>query len=100
MCNGFMGKMLSVEVDDSYAKTIDKIIASSKMYSSRSEFLKDSIRKNLQEMTTLSSSLKKIRVESEKLASKATQRGFKGKMPTILQMEKIAKEFLKEKQVQ
>lgn len=90
-------KMLSVAVDESYAKTIDEVIASSKMYSSRSEFLKDSIRKNLAEMLKFSKDLGKINEETEKLYLKIKQRGFKGKNLSLKEREKIARQFIKEK---
>jgi Arc/MetJ-type ribon-helix-helix transcriptional regulator len=44
-------KMLSVGVEDKFASIIDEFIAKSGRYSSRSEFLKDSIRRNLDEQT-------------------------------------------------
>ena len=92
-----MAKMLSVEVDESYAKAIDRLISSSKLYSSRSEFLKDSIRKNLVEMFRVNKDLKKIHFESEKLAANAMKNGFNGKKISNTERELLAKEFLKEK---
>jgi len=89
-------KMLSVAVEDDFAKAIDKTIKCSGLYSSRSEFLKDSIRKNLTATMKMSDSLKSIREGAEKLASLARQRGFTGKLPSKREREKFAKEFIKE----
>jgi Arc/MetJ-type ribon-helix-helix transcriptional regulator len=88
-------KMLSVAVDETYARAIDEVIKSTKIYSSRSEFLKDAIRKNLAEILRLGEDLKKIHEESEKLAVKAKARGFKGKQLSRSERAKLAREFLK-----
>lgn len=90
-------KMLSVEVKDSCAKAIDAVVVSSGLYSSRSEFLKDSIRKNLAEVSQMSESLKSIRRGAEKLAAEARRRGYKGGLLSREEKEKIAREFIKEK---
>ena len=90
-----MGKMLTVEVDDNYAKGIDRLISSTGFYSSRSEFLKDSIRKNLAEMLGMSESLKLIRKETEKLAVKVRARGGPiqiSKRERLLMAKRFAKE--------
>jgi Arc/MetJ-type ribon-helix-helix transcriptional regulator len=88
--------MLSVEVQDSCVKAIDAVVASSGLYSSRSEFLKDSIRKNLAETTQMSDSLKSIRRGAEKLAAEARKRGYKGGLPTREERDKLAREYMKE----
>lgn len=85
--------MLSVAVDEGYARTIDNAIAVSRLYSSRSEFLKDAIRKNLQNTLAFNRELKLIRSESEKLALKARQRGFSGKTLPRDERNKLAREF-------
>ena len=90
-------KMLSVAVDEKLARKIDELIDYSKLYSSRSEFLKDSIRKNLASTLELSEDLKKIREGAEKLAAKAKKRGYRGGLPSIKKREKLAKAFIKEK---
>ncbi|MEW6295001.1 MAG: ribbon-helix-helix domain-containing protein [Candidatus Diapherotrites archaeon] len=90
-------KMLSVAVDEALAKTIDEFIDHSKLYSSRSEFLKDAIRKNLSTGMELNEDLKKIREGAERLAAKARQRGYKGGLPTQKERDKFAREFMKEK---
>ena len=88
--------MLSVEVQDSCAKAIDAIVASSGLYSSRSEFLKDSIRKNLSDATQMSESLKSIRRGAEKLAAEARKRGYKGGLPTREERDRFARQYAKE----
>lgn len=92
-------KMLSVAVEEACAKAIDRVIEKSGLYSSRSEFLKDSIRKNLAETIELDEDLKKIREETAKLALKAKQRGYKGGLLSDKERDKIAREFVKEKMV-
>ena len=89
--------MLSVEVRDSCAKAIDAVVVSSGLYSSRSEFLKDSIRKNLAETAQISESLKSIRGGAEKLAAEARRKGYKGGLPTREERDKFAREYVKEK---
>ncbi len=87
--------MLSVEVDENYARAIDKAIAASGLYSSRSEFLKDSIRKNLVDTIELSGNLEKFREGAKKLGAKAMKRGFDGSLLSKEEKEKIALEFIK-----
>ncbi len=87
--------MLSVEVGEDYAKAIDKAIAASGLYSSRSEFLKDSIRKNLADTIELSWSLEKFREGAKKLGAKARKRGYAGGLLSKEEKEKIALDFIK-----
>jgi len=89
--------MLSVEVDDRLAKAIDNVVAVSGAYSSRSEFLKDSIRKNLAESMEMSEWMKDFRESTKKLAAVARSRGYKGGLLSRKEKDKIAKEYLKEK---
>lgn len=89
--------MLTVEVEDSFAERIDEVISSTKIYSSRSEFLKDSIRKNISEILKFNEGLKKIHLATKKIAFKAKKRGFSGKLPSLKERGKLAKEFLKQK---
>ena len=88
-------KMLSVEVGKNYAKAIDKAIAATGLYSSRSEFLKDSIRKNLVDTIELGGSLEKFRAGAKKLGAKARQKGYAGGLLSKEEKEKIALEFIK-----
>jgi len=89
--------MLSVEVDDRLAKAIDNVVAISGAYSSRSEFLKDSIRKNLAETREMSEWMKNFRESTKKLAALARSRGYKGGLLTRKEKDKIAGEFIKER---
>lgn len=92
-------KMLSVQVEDKLAKEIDSLIRRSGMYSSRSEFLKDAIRKNIMEFSALSDDQLKIRLGVRKLALKSYERGWRGEMPTQEERSKIADEYLKENRI-
>ncbi len=89
--------MLSVEMDERYVKAIDAMIAKSGKYSSRSEFLKDSIRKNFDELLKTDEDLRKIHEGLQKLKKLAYERGYDGRMPTREEKEKIAREYLKKK---
>lgn len=88
--------MLTVEVDDKYANAIDKAIAKTKMYSSRSEFLKDSIRKNFMELLRTDEDFRKIDDAAKELARVAKERGYKGGLLTRKEKHKIAREYLRE----
>ena len=90
-----MGKMLSVEVDERYAKNIDAMIKKTGMYSSRSEFLKDSIRRNLEKMIESDEKLKDIHEGLKEIARVAKERGWDGKLPTRAERDKWAREFVK-----
>jgi Arc/MetJ-type ribon-helix-helix transcriptional regulator len=91
--------MLSVAVEDAFAEAIDFFIASSGLYSSRSEFVKDSLRKNLEKMNELNNGLKKIRNAGLELSKKAKARGWTGHIPSREERAKIADAFLKEKEI-
>ncbi|PJA18536.1 MAG: hypothetical protein COX63_02160 [Candidatus Diapherotrites archaeon CG_4_10_14_0_2_um_filter_31_5] len=90
-------KTLTVAVDEEYIKTIDSVINSSKMYSSRSEFVKDAVREKITEMIKLNDNLKDIREASIRLAKKAKENGWDGKTQSISKKEndKLAKEYMK-----
>lgn len=87
--------MLTVEVEDGFVKAIDNVVKKSSLYSSRSEFLKDAIRKNLAETAELDEGLKKIREGAIELGRLARSRGWDGKMPTKGERDKIAEEYIK-----
>ena len=89
--------MLTVEVDDKYAKAIDSVIAKSRMYSSRSEFLKDAIRKNLAETAELDEGLRKIREGAIELGRLARSRGWDGSLLTREEKEAVFRKYIKEK---
>lgn len=90
-------KTLTVAVDEEYIKTLDLVIRSSKMYSSRSEFVKDAVREKVTELIKLNDDLNGIRESAKRLAKKAKARGWDGSLISKKEREKIAREFLKEK---
>ena len=94
-----MGTITAV-IDNLYIKQIDNTINKTKLYSSRSEFFKDSIRKNLEDMIKLNKELEKIENESIKISKNAKERGWKGNMLSAKEKEKIAKEFIKENKIE
>jgi len=91
--------MLSVEVDDKLVKTIDEVVAKSGRFSSRSEFLKDSIRKNLTHEAEVEENMKKFLVGITELRKKAYANGYDGRFPTREERAKIANEWLKENNI-
>ncbi|MFH1256868.1 MAG: ribbon-helix-helix domain-containing protein [Candidatus Diapherotrites archaeon] len=90
-------KTLTAVVDDDYVQTLDFVIRSSKLYSSRSEFIKDAVREKMEALVRLSEELRDIREASKRLASKAKARGWNGSIPSKSEREKNANQFLKEK---
>ncbi|MFH0970841.1 MAG: ribbon-helix-helix domain-containing protein [Candidatus Diapherotrites archaeon] len=92
-------KMLSVQVEDKMASKIDALVSRSGLYSSRSEFLKDAIRKCIVELETLSDERLHSRLALRTLALTAYDRGYRGEELTREQRAKIADEFLKKKSV-
>lgn len=91
--------MLSFEVSDGFAQAIDAVVASSEIYSSRSEFLKDSARKNLKEMEKTSDFIKKLRESSAVLARKMKERGWDGKLLSLEEKDKIALDWIKKNNI-
>ncbi len=89
--------MLSVQVEDKMAAEVDELIAHAGIYSSRSEFLKDAIRKNLRELLEHIAYKKKVKKAFQGLAKKALARGWNGELPTREERAKIADEYVKEK---
>jgi len=92
-------KTLTVAVNEEYVKTIDSVIKSSKLYSSRSEFIKDAVREKMESLIKLNDELDEIRAASIRLAKKARAAGWDGKTVSLSRKEKerIANELLKEK---
>ena len=89
--------MLSVAVNDSFAKSIDGLIAKSGMYSSRSEFLKDSIRKNVVELMKHDPGLWKIHQESEKAYQRVKRRGMLNHRVSKKELDRMALDSLRKK---
>lgn len=89
-------KMLTVAVNAGYARTLDDLIKRSGLYSSRSEFIKDSIRKNYVELIKDNPSLLSLHESAQELVAIAKSRGWDGRKPTKAQRNKWAKEYMKE----
>ena len=90
-------KMLSVGVEDKFASIIDEFIAKSGRYSSRSEFLKDSIRKNLDEQMKSEEWRKSFMEGILELRKKAYANGYDGSLLTQKERAKIADEYFAKK---
>ncbi len=90
-------KTLTIAVDSDYVKTLDTVIKSSKLYSSRSEFIKDAVREKLAELMKLNNDLSDIRAGAKRLAKKAKAKGWDGKTVFLSrkEKEKLAKEYIK-----
>jgi len=91
--------MLSFAVEDKLAETIDAFVSKSGNYSSRSEFLKDSVRLNLKRQAEAEENMKKFMEGIAKLRKKAYANGYDGHMPTREERAKIADEWLKENNI-
>jgi Arc/MetJ-type ribon-helix-helix transcriptional regulator len=92
-------KMLSVGVEDKFASIIDEFIAKSGRYSSRSEFLKDSIRKNLDKQIESEEWRKSFMEGILELRKKAYANGYDGSLLTREERAKIADEWIKENKI-
>ena len=82
--------MVSCAVEDSFLRKIDNYVKKSGMYTSRSEFLKDSMRKNLVNMSDTEKWMKDFAKES-------IARGYRGGFPTREERAQIATDHLLEK---
>lgn len=89
--------ILSVEVEDAFVKAIDNTIKKTGLYSSRSEFIKDSLRKNLNETFNQNEFRKNFLMQIKKLRKTSFAKGYDGHTPTYEERDEIAKEFLKKK---
>jgi Arc/MetJ-type ribon-helix-helix transcriptional regulator len=92
-------KMLSFSVEDKFASIIDEFIANSGRYSSRSEFLKDSIRKNLDKQIESEEWRKSFMEGILELRKKAYANGYDGSLLTREERAKIADEWIKENKI-
>ncbi|MBM3282429.1 MAG: ribbon-helix-helix protein, CopG family [Candidatus Diapherotrites archaeon] len=90
-------KMLSVQVEDSFVQQIDEAIAVSGSYSSRSEFLKDAIRKAILEWHERAANRKLVHEVFREFGKKALAKGWDGSLLTREERIKIADEYMKEK---
>jgi len=86
--------MVTVAVDERFVKSIDALIDSTGLYSSRSEFLKDAIRKNYEELIKHDKDLLKIHEAGKELAALAKQRGYKGGLLSKKEKDEIARKYI------
>ena len=86
--------MLSVQVEDTFVQEIDELVKESGKYSSRSEFLKDAIRRNIEKVQESMVYRNKFRAAFKELARKAKERGWDGRMPTPSERDEMAREFI------
>ncbi len=91
-----MGTLTTV-VDDEFIKMIDRVVKESKMYSSRSEFLKDAVREKYEELMLSNPKIREIRMATRELARKARENGWDGSPMTREDRERIARKHLREK---
>jgi len=91
-------KMLSVEVNDSLVKTIDDAVKRSGLYSSRSEFLKDAIRKNLLETLMQQEGFAEFHAKCEKMRAELKAQGIVPMQLSRQERAEIADKYLKELQ--
>ena len=89
--------MLSVQVDDKLVDSVDKAIKDTGYYSSRSEFLKDAIRKNLLELLLQSPSFREMHEASEAFRKSGRERGLNQKPFSKLEREKMVRAYTKER---
>ncbi|MBI2529978.1 MAG: hypothetical protein HYW05_02445 [Candidatus Diapherotrites archaeon] len=90
-------RTLTTVVKDEYVELLDKAISNSRMYSSRSEFLKDAVREKLEKLIKFNEETADIRVGARKLAALAKARGWDGSLITREEKEKAHQELLKKK---
>ncbi|MBS3057262.1 MAG: hypothetical protein J4415_01385 [Candidatus Diapherotrites archaeon] len=87
---------LSVLVDREFVRDVDAVLQKTRIYSSRSEFIKDAIRERMIELSKTADELRNIREATKKLARLAVKRGYKGEPLTRKERIRIANEHLME----
>lgn len=90
-------RMVSVAVEDILVEKIDSVVRVSGLYSSRSEFLKDSIRLNLARASLLDSELEVFRKKTKEFRELVRSRVGEPKFPTRKEKVKIAREYFARK---
>ena len=91
-----MVKMLTVQVEDAFAKDIDRIVSMG-TFSSRSEFIKDSIRASIDKQREREEWRESFDKSIKKIRKNALAKGWNGKLPTKEERAKIADEWLEER---
>ena len=90
--------MVSFEIDDKFLTSIDKLLEKSRKYTSRSELIKESLRKNYKDLDS-EEWKKKFREEVEKMREIAYARGYKGGFLTMEEKTKIADTYVKKQNI-
>ncbi len=90
-------RTLTTVVKDEYIELLDEVIKNSRMYTSRSEFLKDAVREKLEKLIKFNEETADIRAGARKLAALAKARGWDGHMITREEKEQALQELLKKK---
>ena len=85
---------LSVLVDREFVRDVDAVLQKTRIYSSRSEFIKDAIRERMIELSKTADELRNIRKATKKLARLAVKRGYNGEPLTRKERIGIANEML------
>ena len=88
--------MVSFEVDDIFLKEIDLMIKVNGKYVSRSEFIKDSLRKNYSENMVWKEKTLEVAQKYKKLA---LERGWDNKLLTKKERAKLAENWVKKNKI-
>ncbi len=91
-----MGTLTTV-VNDEFIEAIDKMIKNSKLYSSRSEFLKDAIREKLLQVELVTDEKQRSRFLTRKFALGALENGWDGNLISREEKQKAFLKFAKKK---
>ncbi|MCX6803514.1 MAG: ribbon-helix-helix domain-containing protein [Candidatus Diapherotrites archaeon] len=90
--------MISVDLKEPFLKDLNAFIKKSGQYTSRSEFIKEAIRKNMQEAES-KEWRKRFHKAVEEMREKAYANGFDGKLLTREERARIADKFIKENNI-
>jgi Arc/MetJ-type ribon-helix-helix transcriptional regulator len=91
-----MVKMISFQVEDVLAKDIERILSLG-VFSSKSEFIKDAIRKSIEKQKETDKWRNDFDKSIKKIRENALAKGWNGKLPTREERAKIADEWLEER---
>gem|GEM_PF-1138795 len=94
-----MGRMVSVELEDGFLSQVDEVVRRSGRFSSRSEFFKDSLRKNLADEMDFLSRFGQFKKGITALRKKAYSNGYAGSLLSRSEKERIANEWVKENKI-
>jgi len=91
--------MVSFEIEDKFLQKIDYVLKNTSAYKSRSEFFKESARKNLENQLTVEKRFAAFVNETEKLRKISRAKGNKGGLLTPQKREDIVDHLIKKKKV-